>query len=140
MSAMRGPPQLRVPSGSKADLRDLALSGILELEEFAPREAERTGQEVRRHALHPGVAVTHRRVVTLARPRDRPLGVGEGLLERQEALVRLQIGVALCDGVETAERLRQQTLRLRRLSRRRGAHRPAPQLRHLLEDASLVTG
>ena len=63
---------------------------------------EHAGDDVGRNALDPDVVLHDLVVVELAREADLVLGRGEFLLERQEVLVRLEVGILLDDNEETA--------------------------------------
>ena len=77
-------------------------------------EAERPRDEHPGDALDRGVEVHHGRVVVAARGADLVLGVGEVVLEPEEVLGRLELGVGLGDGEEAAERGGQDVVRARR--------------------------
>ena len=69
-----------------------------------------------------GVELADRAVVVLAAEADLVLGGGQLLLQLQDVLVRLQVGVVLDQGEQLAQGAGQEVLRLRRLA---GAGGPA---------------
>ena len=91
-----------------------------------------------RDALNRRVVVHHRRVVVAPRRADLVFGVREVVLQAQEVLGRLQVGIRLRDGEEAAERGRQDVVRLTSGSRRLRVPECRARLRHLLEDPALV--
>ena len=67
-------------------------------------EPERPRDEHPRDALDRRVVVHHRGVVVAPRRADLVLGIREVVLQAQEVLGRLQVGIRLRDGEEAAER------------------------------------
>ncbi len=80
----------------------------------------------------------HLVVVELPRVGDLRLGADQLLLQREEVLVRLEVGVALGDRDQPSEPRRDGVLGARLILHPRGAHRLRPRLGHLLEDLALV--
>src|SRR5262249_50311727 len=129
----------KLPEGNLR--RGALLGGLGRLQELRGREAEQPGEEVVRKGLQAEVVLPDRVVVGLAGERDLVLGAGELLLQRRHALVRLEVGVALEDGEQPAERAAKRALGLGealhrgRVARRRDralrrAHRVAARLHH----------
>src|SRR5262245_31928989 len=106
----------------EAHLGRLAVARVLDLEELALREPERSGQEHRREDLDRVVEREHGVVVDLARDRDLVLGVPQLVLQVEEVLVRLELRVRLGDREQPAERLAEDALGRTRCGRplRRG--------------------
>ena len=75
-------------------MRPASPAAVRELEEIAPAESERGGQEARRQRLDRAVVRLHRVVVDHARERDPVLALRELPLELREALRGAQLGVA----------------------------------------------
>src|SRR5262245_6711534 len=142
--------------GARIDALELHLRialGFLADGEFLHRLAalvERRGPDHARKRAQLGVVGTHRLDVVAARHRDAVLGALELRLQRQEVLVRFEIGIPLRHGDQAAERAGQLRLRLlealerfgiadglgRHLDRRRlGARR-----RDVLEHGALLGG
>ena len=111
------------------------------LEVLGLADAEDVGDDVRRHRLDLRVEVPHGGVVVAAGRRDAVLGGGQLLLEGEEVLVGLEVGVGLGDGEQATEGLAQHVLALGLL--RRGlprSHGPGASLDDVLEGAALVGG
>src|SRR5439155_5096455 len=68
---------------------------VVGLEVLAGPEAEAAGEQVGGEALDAGVKGPNGLVVELPRVRDAPLRRGQLLLEREEVLVGLQVGILL---------------------------------------------
>src|SRR3990172_1819672 len=81
-------------SAGEVDLRG-APRRVLDLEERTLREAEGSGDEHRGERSDERVQPHHLVVVELPRIRDLRLGARQLLLEREEALVGLQVRVVL---------------------------------------------
>src|SRR3990170_2462680 len=86
---------------------------ILDVEELARREPEQPGDEVRREGLDQRVQPHHLVVVELAGEGDLRFRARELLLEGQEVLVRLEVGVVLRHRQQLPEASRDLVLRLR---------------------------
>ena len=120
-------------------LPHLGALGLGDLEELLLLEPERVRDHVRRERLDPAVVVLHVRVVEAPGGLDPVLRVGQFLLERQEVLVRLQVGVVLGHGEQLARGRPRTGPRRRpagRRPRRPRGERPGPG--HLLEHLALV--
>ena len=112
---------------------------LLHLEELRGFEVEHAGHDVRRERLHPPVEIAHVRVVEAPRGLQPVLRVRELRLQREEVLVRLELGVVLCNGEQLPEGGHERTLGGRLCGRgpgRAGRERPRP--RDLLEHLALV--
>src|SRR6185503_6805845 len=112
---------------AQVDRRDVGGLGF-GVEELALREPQGTGKEDVREDLDGGVVVEDRRVVVLAAEGDLVLGCRQLLLELEDVLVRLELGVVLDDREQRPKGARQRVLgggllgwTLRPCGNRRGA-------------------
>ena len=105
-----GPAGSRDQLQAEVDVRDVGARLGLGVEELALREAEQARDEHVRERLDRGVVVEDARVVVLAAERDLVLGRGQLLLELEDVLVRLELGIVLDDGEQRAERAGQGVL------------------------------
>src|ERR1700722_13958318 len=88
--------------------RDLdRLAVVAEVEERALREAEHAGEQRGREYLDAGVVLAHRIVEEAARRRDLVLDVGQLRLQLLEVRVGLEVGIALRQREQLAQRARE---------------------------------
>ena len=103
------PPAVGGSGQAEVDVRDVG--GLrLGVEELAPREAQRSGEQDVRERRDRRVVVEDCRVVVLARERDLVLGRRQLLLELEDVLVGLELGVVLDDREQRAQRAGQRVL------------------------------
>ncbi len=112
---------------------------LAEIEEGFRPEAEGFGEQHGREGLDAGIVLADRAVVEAPRRGDLAFDIGELLLQFEEVLVRLQVGIGLRNGDQAAERARQGLLGLGLLRRTlRGGDRGRARLHHLVERALLM--
>src|SRR6478672_7284441 len=129
----------RACRGAEVDLRRVSLR-LVGLEELPFREPERPCDHDAWERLDRVVIREHGVVVDLPRDRDPILCLGELALQLAKVLVRLELGVGLGDGEQTAERLAQDPLGLTGFGGRSRALRGCARLGDRLERAALVGG
>src|SRR6185436_15675476 len=103
----------RTGPATEAEIDDRRLGGLrLGVEELPRLEAERAGDEVARDRRDRRVVVEDGRVVVLPAKRDLVLGRRQLLLELEDVLVGLQLGIVLDDGEQRSECARERVLGL----------------------------
>ena len=109
-----------------------------DLEELACLETQLTGEQVVGEDLDLGVELAHAAVVKPARRLDLVFGVDDGLLQLQEVLARLKLGICLGDREQRLQRLLHVPLGDTRFGGALDRDRLGARPRHILEDGLLM--
>ena len=125
---------------SISDFDDTIMERFLDGEERPRFEVPDPRNHTRRELLDQRVQTRHLVVVELPGVSDLRLGAGQFLLQRQEVLVGLEIGVVLGYGDQVTEPGGDGVFGLRLILHPLRAHRLSPSLGHVFEDLAFVRG